>query len=216
MGRSKSFMYVRICGISVLFIIFKFLNIFGTLSYYILAFHLLTKNDLILKIIISCFSEFQCYRDWPVSPPPIQAARRWTSGFLRPLMRTWPPAGSEPLVVAGVQLQLLPQHPQLPAASAPVSGRCLRLSGWCALPRCCPAPERNGLSCRRWSTAVWGRPAPLEGRTLWSCQTETFSYWRGDSYFYFQQWCSLKLFHYKARHASISKCVTNSLTAFNL
>lgn len=140
----------------------------------------LIKNNQIMEIIIICVPKFKSYRDWPVSPPPIQAARRWTSGFLRPQMRTWPPAGSEPWVAAGARHRLLPPRPQLPAASAPATGHCLWLSEWCALPRCCPGPGRSGLSCRRWSTAVWGRPAPLEGRTLWWCETKIYSYWRGD------------------------------------
>lgn len=113
-----------------------------------------------------------CYGDWPESPPPIRGAHRWTSGCLRPLMKTWPPAGSEPSVAAGVRHQLLPQRPQLPAVSAPARGHCLWLSGWCALPRWCPGSGRSCLFCRRWSTAAWGRPAPLEGRTLWWYETK--------------------------------------------
>lgn len=120
---------------------------------------------------------------WPASPPPSPAAHRWTSGFLRPLKKTWPPAGSEPSVSSA---ERRPQRPLLPAASAPERG--LRRWSWgCRAPSpCCPGPERSGPSCRGRSTAAGGRPAPPEGTKLCRPQTETgffdgnrtpFSFW---------------------------------------
>lgn len=104
-------------------------------------------------------------RVWPVSPPPIPAARRWTSSFLRPPMKTRPPAGSGSWVFAKVRPQLLP----LPLAASVLETGCRwRLSGWCS--------GRSGPFCRHWSTAASGRPAPPEGRMLCRGQTWTFQF----------------------------------------